>query len=79
MAGGVQPQLEEPILATQKVLGTSVRVGSIVEYKGKIRHVLAIRQKDVLALTEPIDKLTVVEVKIAEGFVPIGDICVKQI
>ena len=86
---GIQPLFQEPILASQGAIGTAVRIGSLVEFEGKQRFVLDIRKKIVNTPGRPCFegdivgpcpqlpiKMTVVEVRIAEGFKPIGDVSV---
>ena len=73
----MQPRLEEPIGLSPAALGISVRIGSIVRFRGRERAVLDIRTKIVTVPNRlsglPL-KMTVIEVRIAEGFFPIGDV-----
>ncbi len=95
---GVQPRLREPILFDDDVpgvewkLGTGIRIGSLVEFKGQPRFVLDIRKKTVDVPGRPCFpedafevcpqlpiKMTAVEVRIAEGFVPMSQVELRRI
>ena len=95
---GVQPRLNEPILFDDVVpgvewkLGTGMRVGSTVEFRGQLRSVLELRFKTMSVPGRPCFpedafevcpnlslKKTVIAVRIAEGFVPISQVELRRL